>query len=260
MTNATPCAVAGCERNAEVNGWCRGHAQRVKRNGHPGSPNFRRAPGSPKAECAHEGCTDPVRSRGWCAAHYQRWYDGRPLDGLIRHYEKTPQGPCSVEGCDETADSRGWCRGHYLRWWKTGSVGEVAFRRYGLIDVCSADGCDRPHRTKGFCDMHYRRLKRGVPVDSRTFLRPPPKMRADSYAAVHDRLRRERGRASEHDCIACGEQASQWAYQHNDPEPLLNAAGMPYSTRINHCYAPMCRSCHGQLDSDHDEREAIFNL
>ena len=260
MQKSIPCSVNECERTAQRNGMCKGHDQRMKRNGNPGPPTFRRAPGSAAPECQHHDCSSPAASRGWCAAHYQRWYDGRPLDGPIKTFRKEPSGVCNIEGCEDSADSRGWCGPHYQRWYRTGDPGPARRRQYGVILTCSAEGCDRPHRTRGYCDMHYRRWKRGVPTDSKKFLQPPAKMDPNSYAAVHDRIRRTRGPASASPCIECLEPAAQWAYQHNDPSPRFNAAGMPYSTNIGHCYAPMCRSCHGLLDRDLDRREWLLDL
>lgn len=58
-----------------------------------------------------------------------------------------------------------------------------------------------------------------------------------SQSAVHDRLRRVRGRAADHPCIDCGGQARDWAFE----EPS------GYSTDLSR-YHPRCRSCHAKQD------------
>lgn len=56
------------------------------------------------------------------------------------------------------------------------------------------------------------------------------------YERVHKMLRKERGSASEHICIECGNGADQWAYQRGmDPEDFDS-------------YRPMCYRCHNLYD------------
>src|SRR5690606_2960253 len=38
------------------------------------------------------------------------------------------------------------------------------------------------------------------------------------YGAAHERVYRKRGRASQHDCVDCGERAEEWSYDHSDPD------------------------------------------
>lgn len=66
------------------------------------------------------------------------------------------------------------------------------------------------------------------------------------YAAVHARLRRGKGKASAFQCIQCGDQAKDWAYDHTDPDERFDADG-PYSLDPDR-YHPMCRPCHLALD------------
>jgi hypothetical protein len=68
-----------------------------------------------------------------------------------------------------------------------------------------------------------------------------------SYAAIHLRLRHQRGRAADRLC-PCGQPAQQWAYNHKDPDELRDpATGSPYSTNLDH-YVAMCHPCHQALD------------
>lgn len=77
-----------------------------------------------------------------------------------------------------------------------------------------------------------------------------------SYWRVHNRLRLERGRASEHTC-ECGAPARDWAFQHTGAALRDPATGRWYSEDPDD-YAPMCRSCHRTLDISHDPAYADF--
>lgn len=73
-----------------------------------------------------------------------------------------------------------------------------------------------------------------------------------SYVTVHQRLTRERGRASVHQCVQCGEQARDWAFDYS-----VEVDGMrPYSEDLSR-YQPMCRACH--LKHDAEKRTHCFN-
>ena len=85
----------------------------------------------------------------------------------------------------------------------------------------------------------------------------PLHRRADvvGYLGVHDRLRRDRGKAKEHQCVDCGNQAAHWSYNHDDPDELSGPQGTkgphyPYSLKPEH-YAPRCKSCHVAFDWKH---------
>lgn len=57
------------------------------------------------------------------------------------------------------------------------------------------------------------------------------------YFYLHELVRKTRGRACEHLCIACGEQAAHWASVHGKD-----------GTDIWEDYTPMCISCHHAYD------------
>lgn len=71
------------------------------------------------------------------------------------------------------------------------------------------------------------------------------------YRAAHKRVIATRGMASGQACADCGQQASEWSYQHDDPDEMIAGdyahAGMPYSANADH-YAPRCRGCHTTFD------------
>lgn len=75
-------------------------------------------------------------------------------------------------------------------------------------------------------------------------------MSQPSYHQIHQRLKRERGRAAERDCAHCGDQAAHWAYDRKDPDEIK---GIAYGRRVtwsldrNH-YIPLCGPCHRELD------------
>jgi hypothetical protein len=71
-----------------------------------------------------------------------------------------------------------------------------------------------------------------------------------TYSALHQRLRRERGRAQDHRCVepGCEAQATQWGYLYGDPAPIREG-GRTYSLDLAE-YAPFCRAHHDALDRD----------
>lgn len=84
----------------------------------------------------------------------------------------------------------------------------------------------------------------------------PCRLREQSttYQAVHKRIRRERGPASEHVCARCGQQARDWAYDHTDPNELTTqwyGKTVAYSPDVDH-YVPLCRLCHYRMDNRYE--------
>lgn len=85
---------------------------------------------------------------------------------------------------------------------------------------------------------------------------PDPRRKTGTvaYSTAHHRVRARKGRASEHRCARCGDQAEQWAFSHAELSPLRETeereAGQPYSPDPDH-YRPLCRSCHQGFDRAH---------
>lgn len=125
------------------------------------------------------------------------------------------------------------------------TMAEVA----GLITArqaarCAVTGCNRPIKARGWCDTHYTRWRRtgdprgDTPIGARSIPHP------DSYSAVRQRIRRERGPASALACMDCGTGARDWSYDYSDPHEHIDPArGYRYSTDVDR-YVPRCRSCH----------------
>lgn len=67
--------------------------------------------------------------------------------------------------------------------------------------------------------------------------------------AAHHRITVTRGRAADHPCTDCGEQARDWSYDWSDPHELTGEDG-PYSLDADR-YQPRCRACHKRYDLAH---------
>lgn len=113
--------------------------------------------------------------------------------------------------------------------------------------VCSV--CDAPHYCRGYCTRHYQRWRQhGNPEVRLTREWPQP-----TYWAVHLRLHRDRGSATNHLCARCLQPADEWAYDHTDPAPLTGPTKPDGSLVVRYsanpdCYQPMCHSCHITMD------------
>lgn len=116
---------------------------------------------------------------------------------------------------------------------------------------CAADDCDRRAVARGLCNTHWARWKRtGDPNGKRPHRSGASHYEwlgdACNYRAVHDRLRKQRGRAAEHYC-RCGKQAQEWAYRHGSDRERRDDRGRPFSPDLS-SYDPMCCSCHRLMD------------
>lgn len=130
------------------------------------------------------------------------------------------QSTCILEGCDRPRRHREWCVAHYARWLRYGDTGSVEIRP------------QRAGALPGEANHQWRGDNIG-------------------YAAVHRRLRVQRGPARLQPCISCGGQADDWAYQHDaDDEQICKKVELPFTTDLSH-YKPMCHLCHRQFDVLH---------
>lgn len=171
-----------------------------------------------------------------------------------------PKRTCSVDGCDGPHYGKGLCNRHYQR-----------LRKRGTLDLkkpreriqCTVEGCETIEYAHGLCTKHYIRARRHGDVHhERPDLRGPehPSWKHDliGYVGAHARVRRARGKASQHVCVSCGTVADDWAYDHADPDQQWDdyyGTPLAYSADVGH-YQPMCRSCHRKFDMEagHDSR------
>jgi hypothetical protein len=171
------------------------------------------------------------------------------VDNLIAQADMA-DGTCSVDGCDRPSKHRGWCIAHYHRWLRKGDVGSADIQSRG--QKCTVEGCDRSHNAHGYCGIHYTRLRNhgdplvtiGTPTGSRHGA-----WRGEDvgYYGIHDRLTAQRGPAKQHPCRLCAQPATNWAYDHSDPNAKHDERVGSYSTDLTF-YIPLCFPCHWRLD------------
>lgn len=169
------------------------------------------------------------------------------------------QETCSQPDCEQKVKRRGLCYGHYMKWWRYGDPAyEAPRRRADLLgqrfgDVVVVDELDAGH-WECRCDCGRTTRVRGSSLTSggtTTCGDGPTHHRAMSisYGAAHWRVRRDKGRASDHHCADCESRAAHWSYDHADPDEIISAGGLPYSGDSDH-YVPRCVSCHKRFDLD----------
>lgn len=198
----------------------------------------------PKPPCTVDGCLKVRLARGYCGAHWALWRrHGKP---------EIPQQPvynaCVVEGCGGTPRSTHseYCEMHYGR-----------IRRRGNLDApprvegpCKIDGCQNPReRLDGYCRMHYLRIqKRGDPSWEYAGENNHNWTGEEATStALHQRIRKRRGKATSWGCVDCARPAQHWSYDHLDPEEQVDPEKGPYSLDMDH-YFPRCCSCHKRFD------------
>lgn len=188
---------------------------------------------------------------------------------------------CSIDGCPGKVLARAWCRNHYYAWKRNGDP--LAAKRVYRFDHDTAAAFMRaagleplvPYPGKSNVPWLCRCLTCGAEVsprlhsiragqggcrrcaDRRTGQRQRgagnPYWRGDQagYFAVHRRLLAQRGKASEHPCVDCGEQAQEWSYDGGSAGEQVGtepgAEGLKYTTDLT-TYSPRCTKCHSDVD------------
>jgi len=115
---------------------------------------------------------------------------------------------------------------------------------------CSIDSCEGKLKAKGMCDKHYMRMRRnGDPLNPGRY---EYKRGVRKYSSAHEFVIAAKGRAAEHNCLHCGEQARDWAYNHEDPNEVeqyrkQTKAVVAYSMHAEY-YIPLCKHCHLEFD------------
>lgn len=197
-------------------------------------------------ECIENDCTKPVRVklRGLCDSHYQRWAEKNRPRGNVR--------VCSLEDCSEQYYAKDMCRKHYNLLKATGNP-------YGKKAEWVATPCEvHPNRTlnsKGKCQAC---------VSKQFYWSGPQSKRLDlrkemvGYEGMHSRLRADRGRAAQYECMDCTKQATDWSLKYNAASVIKaqtgRAAGSLYSLDVND-YEPRCSDCHKKYDAKHQNKK-----
>ncbi len=117
--------------------------------------------------------------------------------------------------------------------------------------ICQVKECERQRVAKGMCLMHYKReWRKGGPGRGGRRWQTCISTGKASYNTMHKQIVRRRGSAKTQSCDHCGEQAQDWAYNHNSPferTQLIDGYLIPYSVRVVD-YIPLCKSCHRKFD------------
>lgn len=202
-----------------------------------------------KRICSVADCPHPVHGRGYCNTHYAYWRkNGHPVP---------PPRPkaCLMDGCDEAVHGHGLCGTHWSRWYRTGDPLETT--RHPLPEKCIFGGCDEKPLARGWCVTHYNRwVSSGDPSIVRT-----PKGEEhyswagedSGYVNTHQRMRKAKGKASDHPCVDCGGPARDWSYRHDGTMRLIDSVGSPYSTDPDD-YVPRCKACHNVYDGVNERK------
>lgn len=158
----------------------------------------------------------------------------------------------TCNGCNASIPAPNLGRGRWPRWCSEQCRADAQERkrieRLLALPVCSVEECNRKARSysASHCETHYYRLRRQGTVEyiGQARIEDP------AYRTVHARLQRDRGPASGHSCVDCGQPAQDWSYDHGDPDQRIAADnGCPYSTKAEH-YQPRCKRCHAIFDND----------
>lgn len=229
----------------------------------------------PRPACTVAECFNEQRARGYCAAHWAMWR---------KYGTPTPSWPetCTAsEGCERPVRSMkaGLCEMHYYRLRRTGTTDarpvvyadpaiEAAHKerkpkglkrvrslepRLRIAGECQAPDCSKPMgvaKTR-LCRMHDLRLRKYGDIN-RDNCGPQNRLwtgDAATAGAVHQRLRKARGKAKSWSCTDCARPAAHWSYDHLDPNERPDPEKGPYSLDLDH-YFPRCVRCHKRFDMD----------
>jgi hypothetical protein len=119
--------------------------------------------------------------------------------------------------------------------------------------TCFIDGCITTVKARGMCNTHYHAWWVLQPKENRNSKKGRPKKQTVSYWGMHSRLKINKGYASEHLCVDCEGQASDWSWDGtcDDIKYGLAKAGRPslspYCLHLEH-YKSRCTDCHMKLD------------
>ncbi|GAA1736915.1 hypothetical protein [Microcella frigidaquae] len=163
---------------------------------------------------------------------------------------------CAINGCGKPRHQRRrYCGSHAMRAYRYGDpnarkpqprrdlIGQV----FGLLTVLETDGYH--WRCKCECGaiatIPTGNLNRGqTTCGNRTTHRREATV---GYYQAHKRLTVDRGPASAHACVDCGQPAQHWSYSNASPDELTDVTGLRYSLNQDD-YQPRCAPCHSIHD------------
>lgn len=127
---------------------------------------------------------------------------------------------------------------------------------------CSVEGCEAKHIAYGYCGKHAAAFRRhGNPLGKG---QPGRKRKAQiTHAGAHKRVFYDRGKASEYNCVDCGNQAQEWSVRHDVSSECRQEGWcrgrdgkqvwVMWSTNSQD-YDPRCKKCHRRYDAVADNR------
>lgn len=237
------CSIPGCTRGGKLSrGWCGTHYERWRKTGTTDDP-IREA-----RFCSLDDCNQPHYGLGLCALHWRR----QSVTGSTAAPAPKPT-ICIADDCDRKPRSNGYCPKHFARWRRHGDPLAGRVERGSRPDVCTVDGCDGAHLAGGYCSLHWQRVykhgdlehERSMPTgeDHHNWTGD-----AATYGGVHQRVRYQRGSATNYSCADCGDPAAHWSYDNADPdERVCPELGLRYSVDLDR-YSPRCVLCHSRFD------------
>ena len=173
-------------------------------------------------------------------------------EDLLRMGGNEMRRECSVSGCTNDANrvKAMLCEAHYYQ--KRRGKPFTPVRPYKYEGLCPIDGCNNDRKGK-YCTKHEARIRRHgdphkvISYRERAFPRGVDNHKWNDnpdYDTWHQRLRKEKGKASDRDCsMSCGNKADNWAYvgarDENDRAKFETDVDM---------YVPLCLLCHRNFD------------
>lgn len=200
--------------------------------------------------CTHDGCERPVAvtKRQLCRTHYQRFAEvNRPREN---------GKACKVPDCGGLHYARDLCKGHYNRFQRTGDWRTAKEIRDAQPPVFCQRHSHVALNSKGKCkvcvqiDWYYNGPINGPRLEKRA--------EDPGYAAMHARVRTDRGRAAEWNCVDCSGQATDWTLKYNASDRRQAGEGREqgsfYSINVWD-YEPRCADCHKAYDAKHGNKK-----
>lgn len=149
-----------------------------------------------------------------------------------------------MKSCDECGGAyyaKGKCCKHYFKSRRTTT------RK--LIDKdaqCASEGCTRRPRARGLCGSHYNVMMGYTKPSESGGRRGRKRQELVGYRGAHLRVEAVKGKATEHKCIACGDQAREWSLDPNAVHTYEDE-GRVWSLNVDD-YDPYCVPCHRDRD------------